>query len=283
MLANSAKLGILAGGGVLPRLIAREAVTNGRSVHILAIDGSFGDWPGAPCAITSVGLGSVGQMIATLRKEGCTELCIAGAVERPDLKRVHFDLGGLLNLPRIVGMMLGGDNHLLTTVVRFFEGKGFKVVGAHEVAPSLLAAVGALGRVHPTSEAKTDMAHGFEVARMLGTVDVGQAAVVSRGYVLAVEAAEGTDAMIERVRELRAKRGRLKGRRVGVLVKRAKPSQDRRVDLPVIGLRTVDLVAGANLAGIGVHVGGVMLLEPEKVLAAADAAGIFIVGYDDGK
>ncbi len=274
---------ILAGGGALPRIIASEAAAAGRAVHILAIDGSFGEWPDAPCPLTPVGMGQVGRILETLRRHDCREMAIAGSVVRPEIARLKLDFGALINLPRLTGIMLGGDNHLLTTVVRFFEVRGFRVVGVDEVAPGLLAGEGPLGRVRPDAQGTRDIARGFEVARALGALDIGQAAVVDKGYVLAVEAAEGTDVLLERVAELRRKRNRLGGRRRGVLVKRVKPGQDRRVDLPTIGPRTVELAAGANLAGIGVHAGGVVLLEREKVLAAANAAGLWIVGVADGE
>ena len=276
-------LAILAGGGALPRIIANEAVSAGRSVHILAIEGSFGAWPDAPCPMTPVGMGQVGRILETLRRNDCREMAIAGSVVRPEIGKLKLDFGALINLPRLTGIMLGGDNHLLTTVVKFFERRGIRVVGVDEVAPKLLASEGALGRVRPDAQGQRDIARGFEVARALGALDIGQAAVVDKGYVLAVEAAEGTDVLLERVAELRRKRNRLGGRPRGVLVKRVKPGQDRRVDLPTIGPRTVELAAAANLAGIGVHAGGVILLEREKVLLAADAAGLFIAGVSDGE
>ncbi len=276
-------LAILAGGGALPRIIASEAIANGRSVHILAIDGSFGDWPDAPCPMTPVGMGQVGRILDTLRRNDCREMAIAGSVVRPEIARLKLDFGALINLPRLTGIMLGGDNHLLTTVVRFFEVRGFRVVGVDEVAPRLLAAVGPLGRLRPDGRGERDLARGFEVARALGALDIGQAAVVDKGYVLAVEAAEGTDVLLERVAELRRKRNRLDGRRRGVLVKRVKPGQDRRVDLPTIGPRTVELAAAANLAGIGVHAGGVLLIERERLLQLADSLGLWVTGVADGE
>jgi UDP-2,3-diacylglucosamine hydrolase len=281
--AGDGTLAILAGGGALPRIIASEATAAGRSVHILAIDGSFGEWPDAPCPMTPVGMGQVGRILDTLRRNGCHEMAIAGSVVRPELGKLKLDFGALINLPRLTGIMLGGDNHLLTTVVKFFEKRGIRVVGVDEVAPSLLAGEGALGRVRPDARDLRDIARGFEVARAIGALDIGQAAVVDKGYVLAVEAAEGTDALLERVADLRRKRNRLVGRRRGVLVKRVKPGQDRRVDLPTIGPRTVELAAAANLAGIGVHAGGTILLEREQVFEIANAAGLFIVGVADGE
>ena len=281
MAGGAGTLCILAGGGALPLIVAQEAMAAGRAVHILAIEGSFGDLAAAPCPATAVSVGQVGGILELLQRVGCSGLVICGYVERPELAQLKLDFGAIVNLPRLASMMLGGDNHLLTTIVRFFEAKGIPVVGVQDVAPGLLAGPGALGRMRASSEGDSDIARGFEIVRALGGLDIGQAAVVSKGYTLAVEAAEGTDALLERVAELRRRRNRPGGRRHGVLVKRAKPGQDRRVDLPTVGPRTVELAAAANLAGIGVHAGSVLLIERERLLAIADAAGVFVVGVRD--
>ena len=279
--ALTGTLGILAGGGALPLVVAAEAMAAGRSVHILAIDGFFGDTASAPCPVTPVGLGQVGGILHTIKRQNITALVIAGHVDRPEIAQLKLDFGALLALPKLATLMLGGDNHLLTTIIRFFEAKGVAVVGADEIAPGLLAGGGQIGRVSPSSENEADLKRGFEIARALGALDIGQAAVVSKGYTLAVEAAEGTDALLERVANLRRPKNRLNGKRRGVLVKRAKPGQDRRVDLPTIGPRTVELAAAANLAGIGVHAGHVLLVERERLVALADAAGLFVTGVPD--
>ena len=279
--ALTGTLGILAGGGALPLVVAAEAMAAGRSVHILAIDGFFGDTASAPCPVTPVGLGQVGGILDAIKRQNITALVIAGHVDRPEIAKLKLDFGALLALPKLATLMLGGDNHLLTTIIRFFEAKGVAVVGADEIAPGLLAGGGQIGRVRPSSENEADLKRGFEIARALGALDIGQAAVVSKGYTLAVEAAEGTDALLERVANLRRAKNRLNGKRHGVLVKRAKPGQDRRVDLPTIGPRTVELAAAANLAGIGVHAGHVLLVERERLVALADAAGLFVTGVPD--
>lgn len=280
MTGGADKLAIIAGGGALPIVVAEGALAAGRSIHVLGIDGEV-DATLERYPFTRVGIGQVGRILETLKRQGCRDIVIAGTVGRPELARLHLDLGALANLPRLAGMMLGGDNHLLSTIVRFFESKGFRVLGAHDVAPQLLAGEGVLGRERPSREAEGDIARGLEIVRALGTLDVGQAVVVSRGYVLAVEAAEGTDALLERVASLRATRFKRQKVPSGVLVKRAKPGQERRVDLPTIGPRTVALAAGAGLQGIAVHAGNVLLIEREQLLRDADAARLFVVGVRD--
>ena len=147
--------------------------------------------------------GEVGKLFATLEDQGCRDLVIIGAVTRPDLANVRFDFGAIRNLPFLLSLGVGGDDHVLSSVVRFLEGKGYRVHGAGEVAPELLAGEGTLGAKSPSQEDRADIETGFRVVAALGRLDVGQAAVVVKGRVLAVEAAEGTDAMIARCAELR--------------------------------------------------------------------------------
>ena len=159
---------------------------------------------------------------------------------------------------------------------------GFRLLGAHEVAPDILVPEGALGRAQPSERDHADIALGLDYLRAAGQFDIGQAVVVAGRHVLAVEAAEGTDAMLARVAEMRAN-GRVRAPRgTGVLVKAPKPAQDRRFDLPSIGPRTVEGVARAGLAGIAVVAGSTIVAEPEQLVTAADRAKIFVVGVPAG-
>jgi DUF1009 family protein len=160
--------------------------------------------------------------------------------------------------------------------VRFFEEKGYRVHGAGEVAPELLAGEGVLGEQRPSAEDEADMRIAFRVVEALGRLDVGQSAVVAKVHVLAVEAAEGTDAMLARCAELDARSSR-RGR-AGVMVKAPKPGQEQRVDMPTIGPETVNKAAAAGLAGIAVAAGGVLLAERGATIAAANEHGLFLVG-----
>jgi DUF1009 family protein len=159
-----------------------------------------------------------------------------------------------------------------------FEKQGFRVTGTSEITRGMLAPAGALGRLEPAPESLADIRHGFKVVSALGALDIGQAAVVAGGLVLAVEAAEGTDAMLTRVAGLPAAlRGSAIARR-GVLVKAVKPHQERRVDLPVIGVRTIELAAAAGLAGVALQPDGVLILNRSRVIELADDAGLFVYG-----
>jgi DUF1009 family protein len=203
-------------------------------------------------------------------------MVIAGGVRRPDLWKLRPDAGFFRSLPQILAMMKGGDDSVLSRVVRFFEAKGLEVEGAHEVAPDLVVGGGRLGAVALDAQARADAELGFAVRAALGPLDAGQAVVVGGGKVLAIEGAEGTDAMLTRVAEMRSL-GASAGRS-GVLAKGPKPGQELRVDMPAIGPRTVELAAAAGLAGLALEAGAVLLLDRAEAVPAADALGLAIEG-----
>ncbi|MGI9382143.1 MAG: LpxI family protein [Methyloligellaceae bacterium] len=270
-------LGIIAGSGAMPISVAEAARNDGRHVHIVALEGVASESVEA-FSHTWVRFGEIGKVIKALKRERCEGLVIVGGVRRPKVADIRLDLGGIVNLPSLLGWTVGGDNSALAGIVGFFESKGFEVLGAHDVNPDLLANEGPLGRHQPSKQDQQDIAIACRVVKALGALDVGQAAVVARQYVLAVEAAEGTDRMLERCKDLNHWWGGRKSSRSGVLVKCAKPGQERRVDLPTIGPETVRCAADAGLAGIGVAALDVLILNKSELIEEADRAGLFVVG-----
>jgi UDP-2,3-diacylglucosamine hydrolase len=270
-------LGIIAGRGPLPCVLAAAAAARGLPLHIVAIRGEAREeierFPH-----TWVKWGEIGKMFSALNRNGCSDLVIIGGVDRPDFSNVRFDLGALKTLPFLLTLGKGGDDHVLARVVRFFEDKGYRVHGAGDVAPELLAEEGTLGAKTPTAEDQADIDMAFDVVRALGRFDVGQGAVVVKGHVLAVEAAEGTDAMLVRCAELRESGRAGRRGRAGVLVKAPKPGQEERVDMPTIGPETVKKAAAAGLAGIAVAAGRVLMAEHAATIEAADQHGLFLLG-----
>jgi hypothetical protein len=270
-------LGIIAGRGPLPCAVAAAASSRGVPLHIVGIRGEARDeierFPH-----TWVKWGEIGKMFRALDTNACGDIVIIGGVNRPDFSNVRLDLGAIKTLPFILSLGKGGDDHVLSRVVRFFEEKGYRVHGAGDVAPELVAGEGVLGATAPAAEDEADIALALRVVGELGRLDVGQAAVVVKGYVLAVEAAEGTDAMLGRCAELRAAGRAGKHGRAGVLVKVPKPGQEERVDLPTIGPDTVAKAAEAGLAGIAVAAGRVLMAERAATIAAADQHGLFLLG-----
>jgi DUF1009 family protein len=268
------RIAILAGGGRLPLMIAESAVARGEAVHIVGIEGEA-DPAIAGFPHTWVNWGQIGRMVATLQGEG-RQMVIAGAVTRPDLRRIRPDAGFFKSLPQILRLLGGGDDSVLTRVVRFFEANGIKVLGVHDVAPELLVGAGSMGRVDLSDTGRADAEIGFAVRRALAPVDAGQSVVIARGRVLAIEGAEGTDAMLQRVAALRLHEAA--SGPSGVLAKGPKPGQELRVDMPAIGPRTVEQAVAAGLAGVVAEAGAVLVLDRTETIAIADARGCAIHG-----
>jgi DUF1009 family protein len=275
-------LALICGGGSLPLAVADSVAARGRKVLLFPLRGFADPDAFAEREHTWVHLGQFGTVARVARAQGCRDIVCLGSVVRPSLWQLRPDVFTLKILPQVVKAFRGGDDHLLSNVAKAIESHGFRFVGAHEVAPEILAPQGALTHAEPSVRDLADMALGFEYLRAAGPFDIGQAVVVANRHVLAVEAAEGTDAMLRRVADLRAS-GRIRAPKdAGVLVKAPKPAQDRRFDLPSLGPKTVEGAAHARLAGIAVAAGETVIAEPEALVAAADAAGLFVVGADGG-
>jgi DUF1009 family protein len=271
MTAPTEPLGILAGGGRIPVEIARHVASRGRALHIVAL-GSDHDPDLATYPTTRVPWGAVGALIEAFRRQGCREIVIAGKVSRPDLRRISPDLGLVRALPEIIRLIEGGDDSVLRKVVRFFEGRGFRVVGIPDVAPELLLASGPLGRSSPTADDQDAIKTGFAVIAALSPFDVGQAVVMAGGVPIAIEGAEGTDRMLSRVTASPGHRA--------VLVKGPKPGQELRVDLPAVGSQTVAAATKAGLVGMALAARQVIAADSAEMAAAADRAGLFVTGVD---
>jgi len=278
----SGTLGIIAGGGELPAAIAESARAAGRNVFVFALQGMAQAQDINPFPHDWGSLGEVGKGMKVLRDAGVTEVTLAGKVARPEWNAIKLDAKGAMALPRVVAAAMKGDDALLRVMVELFEKEGFRVIGTAEAAPDLVMPKGKLGRHAPAKAHESDIAVGVKAARALGALDIGQAVAVCDGLVLAVEAAEGTDAMIGRIASLPTAVRGTKANRRGVLVKTPKPKQERRVDLPVIGVHTIEIAAEAGLAGVAVEAGAALLMHRARTIETADRLGLFILGFDAG-
>jgi UDP-2,3-diacylglucosamine hydrolase len=271
-------LGIIAGGGTLPLAVAQITRGSGRDVFIVGLRGAAD--PGiVEFPHEWISLGEAGRMLRALRDHHCVDVLLAGRVARPRFSEIKVDTKAALLLPRVIAAALKGDDALLRAVTAILEAEGFRAIGIAQAAPGLLMPEGPLGSARPDAEAKDDIALGVKIVRRLGALDVGQSAVVCAGLVLAVEAAEGTDAMILRVPQLEETIRGSGAHPCGVLVKALKPVQDGKTDLPVIGIKTIENACRAHLAGIAVEAGRTLILDRSAVIAAADRAGIFVLGF----
>ncbi len=272
------RLGLIAGGGALPWVIlagARGQNTVTARLH------DFASAPDTDGLVEDFKMGELGAIIDFFKRHDVEAVSFAGHVKRPDFTHFPMDEEGNKSLAALKSAAQGGDDNLLRQVVRIFENAGFHIFGTADIAPHLLAGAGQIGSIRVPDEAKADMARALDVARLIGQADIGQGAVVCNGVVLAVEAQEGTDAMLARCARLpQDLRGSAQARR-GVFAKLAKPGQDRRIDLPTIGLSTLKHVRDAGLAGIAMHADASLLLERAAVIAEANRHGIFLFGYTD--
>jgi DUF1009 family protein len=272
------KIGVIAGGGELPVVLAEHCAASQRPYFIARIaalaDAALEQHPGA-----THGLGAMGARIDALREAGCDAVVLLGQVPRPDLRTLDLDDVGRAMLPALIAAMPKGDDALLRAVLGEHERAGFRVIGAEEVMAELLAPAGAWGAIGPGARDAGDIAKAAAVAAAVGAFDIGQGVVVCDGLVLAVEAQEGTDDMLRRVADLPLTvRGSPQSRR-GVLLKRPKPIQERRIDLPTIGVRTIEAAAAAGLAGVAVAANGALAVRRADIIAAANRAGLFVYGF----
>lgn len=278
VLQISSPIGLIAAGGVMPFAVADSLSARGINPVLFALKGACD-----PVAVERfrhhwISVGQFGRAEKLFRAENCRDLVFIGTLVRPALSEVRLDWGTLRVLARVWAAFRGGDDHLLSGIGRILEQDGFRMVGIRDVAPDLLMPEGCLTRAEPDENAAADIARGREVLRALSPFDIGQAAVVIDGHVVGVEDIEGTDGLLMRVARLRME-GRIRAKTArGVLVKAPKSGQDLRFDLPTIGPKTVEGAAKAQLAGVASVAGNTIVAEPQAMIEAADAAGLFVTG-----
>jgi DUF1009 family protein len=281
--ASDSPLGIVCGAGSVPFAVADAVRRRGRPVMLFPLIGWADGAAAARHPHQWVHLGQFGRLCRVAQAAGCRDLVFIGTLIRPSLWHCRLDWGTLRVLPSILRAFRGGDDHLLSGIGRMFEDAGFRLVGAHEVAPEILVPEGPLGRRTPGARDLADIKVGLAALAAIGPFDVGQAAIVADGHVLALEDIEGTDGLLARVADLRRRKRIRIPPGIGVLVKAPKPMQDHRFDLPAIGPQTIEGVAHAELAGIAIVAGGAIIAEPDSVAKRADAANIFVTGIRPGE
>ena len=258
----------------MPGEVAAQAAAAGRNVFIVAFQDFAEPAVVKPWPHEVIRLAAAGRILAALHAHGCHELVLIGPVRRPSLRDLRPDAEGARILARVGRALFSGDDGLLAALVRVLGEEGFTVRGAHEFLPGAVGPTGQVGRHAADAEALADIDHGVVVVQALGRLDIGQGCVVQHGVVLAVEALEGTDRMLERAATLRQPGPG------GVLVKLVKPGQDRRADMPTIGPRTVAAAAAAGLRGIAFEAGGTLLTHSDRLREAADRDGLFLLGIE---
>jgi DUF1009 family protein len=274
----SSPIGLIAAGGVMPFAVADSLIARGNNPVLFALKGACDPVAVARFRHHWISVGQLGRAVKLFRAENCRDLVFIGTLVRPALSEIRLDWGTLRVLGRVLAAFRGGDDHLLSGIGRILEQDGFRMVGIKDVAPDLLMPGGCITRKAPDDNAAADIARGREVLAALSPFDIGQATIVIDGHVVGVEDIEGTDGLLARVAQLRSA-GRIRAKAArGVLVKAPKSGQDLRFDLPTIGPKTIEGAVKAELAGVAVVAGHTIVVEPQAMIEAADAGGLFVVG-----
>lgn len=268
------KLGILAGGGELPGRIIEACKQQGREFHVIAIEDQadasvIGDNPH-----TWIRLGAGQKALDVARRENFAEIVMVGPVKRPSIAALRPDMLAAKVLARASATSVMGDDGLLKAVIAQIEEFGFKVIGPDTFLGGEVKKTGILGEYSPDESALADIRRGVHILEILGPADVGQAIVIQDNLVIAVEAIEGTDAMIGRSGTL------MRDGPGGVLVKLPKPGQETRADLPTVGTQTLRKMHSAGLRGLAIDAENTLLIDREATVALADQLGIFIIALD---
>ncbi|WP_040920571.1 LpxI family protein [Saccharibacter floricola] len=266
-------VGIIAGGGPLPAQLAQAVQRQGRAVFLVGIAGFANPELLSPFPHRFCRLAAAGEILDAFRAHHCRELVLIGPIKRPAWRDLKPDAEGARILMRLGRAVFSGDDGLLASVVRVLEEKGFAVRGAHEFLHDELGPRGALGRIEPDEQAHRDMERAARVLRVMAPLDIGQGCVVQNGLVLAVEALEGTDGMLQRCRALKQEGVG------GILLKMPKTGQELRADMPALGAETVRRAAEAGLRGIAFAAGGTLLMNKQECVKEADRLGLFLYGY----
>lgn len=267
------KIGLIAGGGDLPHEVIRDAQVQGYDIYVAALR-SFSEPSDFKAASDAFGFIEIRALIKRFKRENCTHVTFAGNVSRPDFSTLKPSIRDIPLLAKVAKAATKGDDGLLKFMVSLFENEGFEILAPQDICGSSLMEAGALGVIKPSVAQQDDMEKALRIAMLIGAEDIGQGAVVHKGLVLAVEAQEGTDKMLERVAGLPPE---IRG---GVLGKCLKPGQEDRIDLPTIGVRTVELAAEAGLSGIVLVAGKAFVMSTSEVATLADKHGIFIFGTE---
>lgn len=266
-------LGIIAGKGSLPAQIIKTCQQNSRPFFVIAFDESSipENMKNIPHAI--VRIGAVGEALKYLRNAGVQEIIMAGGIKRPSLSSLYPDAAGATLLKKLGKSFFAGDDAILKAIITFFEEEKFTVVGVETVLTDILVEEGVLGKIIPNKQAKADIAIGMKAAKELGALDIGQGVIVESAVILGRESAEGTDAMIAICGKLR------KGKKPsGVLVKAKKPQQEEKVDLPSIGVQTIENLYQAGFSGVAVEAHHSLLIDKFELIRKADEYGLFVIG-----
>jgi UDP-2,3-diacylglucosamine hydrolase len=269
----NSKLAIIAGKGDLPKMIIKKCQEQGREFLVILINGEASNVDFLQYEHHIIGFGEISKILGILKTNQIKELVFAGGVTKPSMAGMKVDGKGAILVSKILGNKFFGDDNLLSTIINFFEKEGFRVVGAEQIIDDLLAGKGVLGNIKPNSEMQKDIEIGQHALKVMSDLDIGQAIVVQQKQIVGVEAIEGTDALIKRCADLQFRQGSK-----AVLVKIKKSNQNTKIDLPALGVETINNLAKSGFAGAAVQSGSCLIINQKEVVRLADELGLFIIG-----
>jgi DUF1009 family protein len=267
----SSPIGLVAGNGQFPLEFAENARALGLKVETVALKGEADKRIEALSESTTwVSVGQLGKLIRSLRKRGVRQVAFAGGVTRVNfVDGFRIDWTGIRMLSKLRSF---NDDSIMRGIIATVENGGIQVIGASILLEKSVPKIGVLTNRGLSADEIENARIGWEAARTTGTLDIGQSIVMRNKTIVAVEAVEGTDATIKRAAAVRGEGG--------VLVKLAKPIQDLRIDLPAIGVRTLELMHESRITALVLEAGKAIMLDPQGILEAANRLGIAIVAAE---
>ncbi len=273
------RYGIIAGNGLLPLTLAQRLSETGFQPHVIGVEGEADPALGQ-YHYQSLALEKIAYSVPYLKSKGVTHVVFAGGVRRrPKVSSLRVPLLLWPDLPAVASALKRGDDGLLVALIKLFERHGLIMLGAHSILPDHVTPFGVVTGVKPAAKHHATLSRGVEAAKLIGKLDIGQAVVALGKRVIAVEGIEGTDQMLSRVAQLR-EQGRLDVKAAPILIKIAKPGQELRADMPVIGVTTIAGCKAAGIALICVSAGTTLIMDVARTLEAAQLAGISVFGIN---
>ena len=271
------QLAIIAGGGSLSDVIIETARKKGWNVTVFAI-GDLNIAKNQDISLIEMNRLDIGRIFQILKSQKIKNICMVGYIPRPNslkdyLNFRYLNVQTLSILFQSIGILRGGDASLFKKINSLLEKRGYKIIGASEIAPNLTLKGGLYSSKSVSKVEFENIKKAKQCAEMTGYLDIGQAVVVKNGRVLAIEAAEGTDVMLERAACLEA----IRIKRGGVILKSAQINQDKRVDMPTIGPNTIKNVVKANLSGIAITADNVIVLDFQKVIEMIEDNNLYFI------
>lgn len=265
-------LGIIAGKGNLPKLIIEKCQKAQTPFTVILIKDQAdpAEYQFLKPAILEIG--QVSELLKVFKENKVTEIVFAGGVKKPSFSNLKTDKKGAALLSKIVAGKIFGDDNILTTITKFFAKEGFKIVGVQDLVTDLVVKKGILTKLKPGKSDLENIKIGVEALKLMADLDVGQALAVQQKQIIAIEALEGTDELIKRSTKIAFKEGDKP-----ILIKIKKQNQNKKIDLPTIGVKTIANLAKSGFKGIAFEAGSTLILEKEKIVELANGLGIFVV------